>query len=116
MGTRKSPGNPSAAQKGEVDSYHDLSFNSSVQRSWKIWLLVFVMLTIAWILIVPNADLDPCPPLNLEIFYFAVLALCILLDCGTLLQVVWHGLFPRTVCRQILIPSALVSRIAPLRC
>ena len=34
------------------------------------------MLTILWVLVLPNVDLDPAPPLNLEVVLFAVFAIC----------------------------------------
>lgn len=45
-----------------------------------MWLLVVVMLTILWILVAPNVDLDPAPPLNLEAFFFFVMAICAVLE------------------------------------
>lgn len=48
--------------------------NACVRRGWQTWLLLLIVLTIFWVLVLPEVDLDPAPPLNLEAFFLAVIA------------------------------------------
>jgi len=78
--------------------------------------LIALILAIYWILIVPNVDLDPAPPLNLEMLFFALVAICILLDAreslsgrvGDLSPLFLHLPPPPGGCKS--------SQSAPLRC
>jgi hypothetical protein len=74
------------------------------------------MLAIFWILIVPNVDLDPAPPLNLEAFFFAVIAIGIILrECELGSEVL-----QRSTLSVLHLPpplrTCLFAEISPLRC
>lgn len=99
----------------DIDSHRDLSFNASMRRGWKTWVLVLAMFAIYWILVMPQVDLDPATPLNLEVLFFAVIALSVLLGSNE------AGNSPQGKFSDDLDPvapappSLLVARIAELR-
>jgi hypothetical protein len=78
--------------------------------------LVGILLAIIWILIVPNVDLDPATPLNMEGILFALVAICLMLGASPLgVEVVQR--FPwRTLNLPPPSGTRLVTEIAPLRC
>jgi hypothetical protein len=87
-----------------------------MRRRWQTVLLAILMVAILWILIAPNADLDPARPLSLEAFFFVMVAICFLRDKREYLR----GLLQCVEARPLdgLSRGGLFSAtyIAPLRC
>ncbi|ABF42991.1 hypothetical protein Acid345_3991 [Candidatus Koribacter versatilis Ellin345] len=86
-----------------------------MRSGWQRWVLLIVMFAIYWILVMPQVDLDPATPLNLEAFFFAVVAISVLLGSNDLYDLpfrkVIHGLLPFAQAP----PVEVAAWVAPLR-
>lgn len=89
---------------------------SAVRCGWKTWVLVIATLAMLWILVAPQVDLDPATPLNLDAFFFAVLAISILLYVGAFLHAGEGKRLAGVLPHSCAPPVMLISQVAPLRC
>ncbi|HEY3928067.1 MAG TPA: hypothetical protein VGL89_06820 [Candidatus Koribacter sp.] len=87
-----------------------------MRRGWQTWLLIALILAIYWILVAPNVDLDPATPLNVEALFFALVAICIMLDARAILSGVVGSLSPLLLHLPPPYGASHTAQIAPLRC
>lgn len=87
-----------------------------MRREWKIRLLAILMIAILWILVVPNVDLDPAPPLNLEVLFFLVVAICFVLDIREYLRDFLRNPAARSFEDEARDVSHGCTQASPMRC
>ncbi len=87
-----------------------------MRRGWKYRLLALLLLAILWILVVPNADLDPATPLSLEVLFFVAVAISFIADTHAILRSLLRNLMPMPHLLSLPGSASLTARIAPLRC
>ena len=92
-----------------------MPFNASVRRGWQTWILVFVMLAIYWILVLPQVDLDPATPANVETLFFAVFAISMLFVASDKSATVVRNFVPGMTPVAQAPPALFAARVAPLR-
>ncbi len=73
------------------------------------------MLAIYWILVVPQVDLDPAPPLNLEVFFFAIVAISVLLGVHELGRLQFRKLMQGVIPLAQAPPMLFAAGLSPLR-
>jgi hypothetical protein len=87
-----------------------------MRERWKIQLLAILMIAILWILIVPNVDLDPATPMNIEALFFVVMAICLICDMREYLRDFLRCLAARLVDEPSHGGPFSATHISPLRC
>jgi hypothetical protein len=74
------------------------------------------MIAILWILVAPNVDLDPATPLNLEVFFFLVIAIYFVLDIREYVRNFLRSVAARSLEEPAGSGSYRCSQSNPLRC
>lgn len=87
-----------------------------MRREWKIRLLAILMIAILWILIAPNVDLDPATPLNLEVFFFLLIAIYFVLDIREYVRNFLRKVAARSLQEPSCGRSYRCTQTSPLRC
>jgi hypothetical protein len=87
-----------------------------MRERWKIQLLAILLVAILWILIVPNVDLDPAPPMNIEALFFIVVAICLIYEMREYLRDLLRCVLARSFDQPFHGGPFSATHISPLRC